>query len=103
SRAARPPARRARPPPARPRPRHARYRAHAMTEARGPDATREAALRLIERMRRTRADLAKRLRDKGHDAADIERVLDRLAAVGLVDDIDYARAFLASRWGRRAA
>jgi len=45
----------------------------------------------------------KRLRDKGHAPADIERVLDRLAAVGLVDDVEYARAFLVSRWGRRAA
>lgn len=74
-----------------------------MSDTRGPDATREAALRLIERMRRTRSDLAKRLRDKGHDLADVERVLDRLSAVGLVDDAEYARAFLAGRWGRRAA
>jgi regulatory protein len=28
-------------------------------------------------------------------------VLERLAAVGLVDDTEYARAWLAGRWGRR--
>ena len=74
-----------------------------MKPALGVEAVREAALRLIERTRRTRSDLARRLRDKGFAAADIEPVLDRLAAVGLVDDVEYARAFLAGRWGRRAA
>jgi regulatory protein len=68
-----------------------------------PEACREAALKLLERMRRTRAELAKRLRAKGHEGAVVEGVLDRLAAVGLVDDIEYARAFLVERWGRRAA
>ncbi len=68
-----------------------------------PDACREAALRLLERTRRTRSDLARRLRDRGYGAAVVEQVLDRLAGVGLVDDAEYARAFLAGRWGRRAA
>ena len=66
-------------------------------------AAREAALKLIERMRRTRSDLVRRLRDKGHAEPVIEETLDRLAAVGLVDDVEYARAFLAGRWGRRPA
>ena len=68
-----------------------------------PAAVREAALRLLERTRRTRSDLARRLRDKEYDAAVVDEVLDRLAAVGLVDDVEYARAFLAGRWGRRPA
>ena len=74
-----------------------------MTPAPGPEAAREAALRLIERTRRTRSDLTRRLRDKGFSESDVEQTLDRLAAVGLVDDAEYARAFLAGRWGRRAA
>jgi regulatory protein len=69
----------------------------------GPEAAREAALRLLERQRRTRSDLARRLRDKGFSAETLGPVLDRLAAVGLVDDVEYARAFLSERWGRRAA
>lgn len=73
------------------------------TPAESLDAAREAALRLLENRRRTRSDLAKRLRDKGHAAADVEAALDRLAGVGLVDDVEYARAFLAERWGRRAS
>ena len=74
-----------------------------MKPASGREAAREAALRLIERIRRTRSDLERRLRDKGFEAADIEQVLGRLAEVGLVDDAEYARAFLAGRWGHRAA
>ena len=68
-----------------------------------PDAAREAALRLLERTRRTRSDLEKSLRDKGYSPSIVGEVLERLAAVGLVDDVEYARAFLAGRFGRRAA
>jgi regulatory protein len=68
-----------------------------------PEAAREAALRLLERTRRTRSDLARRLRDKGFAPPVIESVLERLAGVGLVDDAEYARAWLAGRLGRRPA
>ncbi|MBI5710557.1 MAG: RecX family transcriptional regulator [Candidatus Eisenbacteria bacterium] len=67
------------------------------------EAAREAALRLLERTRRTRADLARRLRDKGYAAATVEQALDRLTGVGLVDDAEYARAYLAGRRQRRPA
>jgi regulatory protein len=67
------------------------------------DAVRQAALRLLERRRRTRWDLERKLRDKGYEAALIQAALDRLAGVGLVDDVEYARAFLNERWGRRSA
>lgn len=67
------------------------------------DAAREAALKLLERSRRTRTDLARRLADRGFAPATVELVLDRLAAVGLVDDTEYARSFLAGRLGKRAA
>jgi regulatory protein len=68
-----------------------------------PAACHEAALRLLDRARRTRSDLARRLRDQGFPAPAVEGVLDRLAAVGLLDDAEYARAYLAARWGRRPA
>ena len=71
--------------------------------ARDPGACHEAALRLLERTRRTHSDLARRLKDKGYDGAVIEQVIGRLESVGLIDDVEYARAFLAGRWGRRAA
>jgi len=68
-----------------------------------PEAAREAALKLLDHAQRTRRELSRRLHDRGFDAATIEAVLDRLAAVNLVDDVEYARAWLAGRWGRRAA
>ena len=71
--------------------------------AQNPEAVREAALRLLERTRRTRSDLTRRLRDKGYDPVVVDGIIERLTGVGLVDDVEYARAFLAGRWGRRAA
>ena len=62
---------------------------------------REAALKLLERTRRTRRDLERRLKEKDFDAATIATTLDRLTEVGLVDDVEYARAWLAGRWGRK--
>ncbi|HYM82183.1 MAG TPA: regulatory protein RecX [Candidatus Limnocylindria bacterium] len=67
------------------------------------EACREAALRLLERTRRTRSDLERRLAEKGFAAPIVGDVLDRLAGVGLVDDVEYARAYLSGRWGRRPA
>jgi regulatory protein len=67
------------------------------------DGCREAALRLLERTRRTRSDLTRRLLQKGYDAGTIEGTLERLASVGLVDDVEYARAWLAGRRLRRPA
>src|SRR5258705_11588289 len=67
------------------------------------DAAREAALRLLERARRTRSDLTRRLADKGYAAETIATVLERRDAVGLVDDVEIAAAFLAGRsWSRTA-
>ena len=71
--------------------------------ARDPEAVREAALKVLERTRRTRSDLRRRLRDKGYAESLVAEVLDRLAGVGLLDDAEYAHAFLVERWGRRAA
>ena len=67
------------------------------------EAARAAALKLLDRSRRTRSDLARRLRDAGHAPASVDEVLRRLEAVGLVDDVEYARAYLAGRWNRRSA
>src|SRR5437660_2648179 len=62
-----------------------------------PEACREAALRLLERARRTRRDLERRLHDKGYAEETIQGTLERLARLGLVDDVEYARAWLAGR------
>ncbi len=74
-----------------------------VAESADPEAAREAALELLDHAQRTRRELSRRLHDRGFEAATVEGILDRLAAVGLVDDVEYARAWLAGRWGRRAA
>ena len=65
------------------------------------DACREAALKLLERTRRTRVDLERRLKDKGYASTAITPVVARLVELKLVDDAEFARAWLAGRWGRR--
>ena len=62
---------------------------------------REATLELLERALRTRHDLERRLKEKGFAAGEIAATLDRLTEVGLVDDVEFARTWLAGRWGRR--
>ncbi|WAM18939.1 recombination regulator RecX [Rhodococcus sp. JS3073] len=54
-------------------------------------------LRLLTDRARSRAELAERLAKKGYSAEVAERVLDRLAEVGLVNDADFAQQWVHSR------
>jgi len=65
------------------------------------EKAREAALRLLDRARRTRRELEKKLAEKGHAPEAVGEALDRLARVGVVDDLEYARAFARSKLARR--
>lgn len=65
-------------------------------------AAQEIALRALDRRRRTRRELERRLAEKGLGADIVREALDRLERVGLVDDLEYARAFLRERLSRRA-
>jgi len=77
-----------------------------------PPAEQEAqakdlCLRLLTDRARSRAELSKKLTDKGFDADVAVRALDRLAEVGLVDDAAFASQWVHSRHtysgkGRRA-
>jgi SOS response regulatory protein OraA/RecX len=71
-------------------------------DAAAVERAREAALRLLDRTRKTRRELERRLAERGFDAPVAGAALDRLARVGLVDDVEYARAFLRARLARRA-
>jgi regulatory protein len=66
------------------------------------EAAHEAALKALERRRRTRRELERRLAERDFAPAAVRVALDRLERVGLVDDLEYARAFLRERLGRRA-
>ncbi|MBN2494286.1 MAG: regulatory protein RecX [Deltaproteobacteria bacterium] len=75
-------------------------------EAEARQKAHEKALRLLELRSRTRAELERALRGKGHDADIVEGVLDRLVELGLVDDarfaLDRARALGERKgWGPR--
>ena len=54
-------------------------------------------LRLLTAMARTRAELAGQLAKRGYPDDVSTRVLDRLAEVGLVDDVDFAEQWVHSR------
>jgi regulatory protein len=54
--------------------------------AASPDAAHAAALRLLTTRARTRAELARRLEDRGFEAAAVAEAVARLERVGLVDD-----------------
>lgn len=61
------------------------------------EAAHSAALWLLESRARTRLELRRRLERRGFQPGAIERALDRLAAVGLVDDEAFARDLASSR------
>lgn len=70
-------------------------------QAQDPRAREEQArslcLRLLTARARTRAELAGRLAKRGYPDDVSERVLERLAGVGLVDDEDFAQQWVRSR------
>lgn len=74
-----------------------------MAEDQAVAAAREAALRLLERARRTRRELERKLRDSGHERSDVAQALDRLQDVGLIDDLETAKAFVRAQWAKRAS
>ncbi|MGB9225892.1 recombination regulator RecX [Mycobacterium sp.] len=64
------------------------------------ELARALCLRLLTARARTRAELAGQLAKRGYPQEISERVLDRLTAVGLVDDTDYAEQWVRSRRAR---
>ena len=75
----------------------------APERAADPEAVHEAALKLLERARRTRRQLEQKLRERGYAGEAIEPVVTRLAEVGLFDDLEYASTFIRERLAARSA
>ena len=65
--------------------------------SRREEQARALCLRLLTARSRTRAELAGQLAKRGYPDDVSNRVLDRLAAVGLVDDADFAEQWVQSR------
>ncbi len=61
------------------------------------EQARALCLRLLTARARTRAELSGQLAKRGYLDDVRDRVLDRLAAVGLVDDAEFAEQWVASR------
>ena len=61
------------------------------------EQARALCLRLLTARAHTRAELSGQLAKRGYPADVSARVLDRLAAVGLVDDTDFAEQWVHSR------
>jgi regulatory protein len=61
------------------------------------DAAHAAALRLLTTRARTRAELRRRLEERGFEAAAVAETLDRLGRVGLVDDAALAETVAEGR------
>ncbi|WP_229718607.1 recombination regulator RecX [Nocardia jinanensis] len=80
-------------------------RRSASRESAGGDAAgsleqaKEVCLRLLAVRARSRAELAQRLSAKEYPPEVIDQVLDRLAEIGLIDDIDFAQQWVRQRHG----
>ena len=74
--------------------------------ARSEDATHASAMRIISIRPHSAFELKRKLLAKGADRATVDRVVDRLAGVDLINDGRFARdyvefAFLRKSWGMR--
>jgi regulatory protein len=67
------------------------------SEASREEQARNLCLRLLTARARTRAELEGQLSKRGYPDDVSSRVLDRLAEVGLVDDVDFAEQWVQSR------
>jgi regulatory protein len=76
-------------------------RRHHLLDADADVRVRDAALNLISHRARTRAELGRRLRQKGFAPTRIEPCLDRLEEKGLIDDAAVAAAFVRDRLRHR--
>ena len=75
-----------------------------LVAAAGAERTLADAYRLLAHRARSCAELAQRLRAKGHDPTVVTDVVERLTAEGLLDDRAFAAAFVADKrrlggWG----
>src|SRR5215475_3668057 len=69
----------------------------SISEPSREEQARALCLRLLTARSRTRAELSGQLAKRGYPDDVSARVLDRLAGVGLVDDMDFAEQWVRSR------
>ena len=64
------------------------------------EAAVRAALRILELRSYARADLGRRLLKRGHAREAVTAALEEVAALGLLDDVAFARSYAETRAGR---
>lgn len=65
---------------------------------RGVEDAKAAALKLLSSRAHSRKELKAKLLERGHELSDARAALDRLAAVGLQSDEEFAATFARSKW-----
>ncbi|KAL4422737.1 hypothetical protein ABPG75_008934 [Micractinium tetrahymenae] len=65
---------------------------------RGYEEAKSAALKLLASRPHSRKELKAKLRERGFELHDVRGALDRLAAVGLQSDAEFADTFARSKW-----
>ncbi len=70
-------------------------------QAESEEAAKEAALKLLERGPRTEREIVDRLLGRGYAADAVERAVERLRRVALLDDRAFMRAFVRTELLRR--
>ncbi len=73
---------------------------HRLATAADAEAAHRTALRCLELRSYARNDLARRLQRKGHPRQAVEAALERVNALGLLDDEAYARNYVQTRAAR---
>ena len=71
-----------------------------LTAAADIEAAYRTALRCLELRSYARKDLGRRLQRKGHPRSAVEAALERIAALGLLDDRAFARLYVQTRASR---
>jgi regulatory protein len=66
-------------------------------QASAAEAARRVAVRLLATRPRAIQDLRRRLRDRGHGQAAIDQAIERLTALGLLNDDEFARHYVRIR------
>ncbi|MEX0885603.1 MAG: regulatory protein RecX [Phycisphaeraceae bacterium] len=77
--------------------------AQRVADAAGQDKAMRDALRLLARRAQSRSELVQKLRRRGHGSETCERVVERLADRGEVDDEAFARALIREELARKPA
>ncbi|KAI7845799.1 hypothetical protein COHA_000711 [Chlorella ohadii] len=71
---------------------------HKKKAEKGLESAKQAALKMLSSRAHSRKELKTKLLERGHELHDVRDALDRLEAVGLQSDAEFAETFARSKW-----